>query len=304
MTDNSRMSGFNTLSTLRFENFTERNLSELERILISLRDSADYQNITNFYFKLSEHLTNTAAHQIDISQYSDIIIDKLYETYRRYGGTASRSEILLQIEKDIPVATNADIAAGINDSKAVTAKQFKNVFNRHVDNLNAHEKLRNAIMVEDVYPGYATLYLSSLFRHDLNTVDVTDIWNNSEGTLILRNKIREPGLIFAMKQGNAVVMSFTVDAENNIVVTIGQETLTIPIATGLIKDCIVVTYTLNEILVADATEVISIPRQHDLNITTLELPNGISDTLTGNDLYNLVYYPLSATRSEVRFLLN
>ena len=49
MTDNSKITGFDTLSTLRFEGFTERNMSELEQILLNLDKSESVQNIKDFY---------------------------------------------------------------------------------------------------------------------------------------------------------------------------------------------------------------------------------------------------------------
>jgi hypothetical protein len=71
MTDNSKITGFDTLSTLRFEGFTERNMSELEQILLNLDKSESIQNIKDFYINLYNHIHSTRGHDIDLSGYSD-----------------------------------------------------------------------------------------------------------------------------------------------------------------------------------------------------------------------------------------
>ena len=67
MTDNSKITGFDTLSTLRFEGFTERNMSELEQILLNLDKSESVQNIKDFYINLYNHIHDTKGHDIDLS---------------------------------------------------------------------------------------------------------------------------------------------------------------------------------------------------------------------------------------------
>lgn len=47
MADNSKISGFDTLSTLRFEGFTERNMSEMEQILLNLSRSKEFKALVN-----------------------------------------------------------------------------------------------------------------------------------------------------------------------------------------------------------------------------------------------------------------
>jgi hypothetical protein len=303
MTDNSKVTGFNTLSTLRFENFTERNLSEIERILLSLRESDDFQTIKNFYINLKTHLNDTAPHPFDITPYKGNIINQLYEIYRRYGGTATKEEMLLQIEKEIPIASSSDIIAGINDSKAVTAKQFKPVFESHTNNLQAHERLHNALMPTTVFTGVPTLYLSTLFIPTSNDIDITDIWNTSAGTIVLRNNFRTPGSIFKLMNNRTTILEISIDS-TNIVISINQAVTTMPLAEGLVKDVIVISYSNKSIIIADCVNVVTIPYNQLLHASSFILPNGISNDTTGNDLYELTYYPTAANADEIRFLLN
>lgn len=303
MADDSKVSGFNTISTYRFEEFTDRNLSELERVLISLRSSKDFQNISQFYTKLQEHLKSTSPHSINTSSYTDTFIDQLYAVYRKYGGTSKRENMLLEVEKNIPIATNSDVTAGINDNKAVSAVQFKRMFDEHKNNLNAHVKLRDAILLDHIFTGCATLHLSSIFSTDSNTIDVTDIWNSTEGTLVLKNKIRANGTLFTVNDNSNQLIAVT-HQDGIITIDINGNTTDLAIPDGLVKETIVISYNPTNTILANSVNIVTTASSGLLNVTELGLPNGINNNLVGNTLYSLTYYPVSANADEIRFLLN
>lgn len=292
MTDNSKITGFDTLSTLRFEGFTERNMSELEQILLNLDKSESVQNIKDFYINLYNHLHDTKGHDIDLSEYSPTFLHQLYEVYRRYGNTGSISEMLLQVEKNITVATNKDIDAGFNDTKAVTAKQFKSIFQKHLDNPRAHRTIYDKLVPKATFTGTPTL--SCISSTNVHSVDVSDLWCTGYGTIVVKYTDKGTAYSVLSLQGNT-----------NIDISLEDHALFIQINDNdrqelnryvdLTKDTLVISYKNNVLTLATTKEITEIVLDTELAINTIN---------TGIQTHRLVYYPQQATVDEIRFLLN
>lgn len=291
MTDNSKITGFDTLSTLRFEGFTERNMSELEQILLNLDKSESVQNIKDFYINLYNHIHDTRGHDIDLSEYSDAFLYQLYEVYRRYGNKDSISEMLLQVEKNVTIATNKDIDAGFNDTKAVTAKQFKSIFQKHLDNPKAHRTIYDKLVPKATFTGIPTLSYINL-TNALN-IDVSDSWCTIYGTIVV--KYIDSGTDYSVLslQGNT---NIDISLEDHaLFINVGNNRQELNRYVDLTKDTLVISYKNNVLTLATTKEITEIMLDTELSITTIN---------TGIQAHRLVYYPQQATVDEIRFLLN
>ena len=309
MTDNSKITGFDTLSTFRFEGFTERNMSELEQILHNLDKSDSVQNIKDFYTNLYNHVHSSGGHNIDLSEHEITFLGKLYEVYRRYGNSGSMSDVLHRIEKNITIATNRDIAAGFNDTKAVTAGQFKTVFSKHVDNATAHRRIYDALVPKATFTGTPTVALIGIDRDTLLD-NAHDFWCTNYGTLVL--KYRDPdghrdigGIIVDENtydlltiQGNInITLSMTNRPEDahKLFLQINDDIQEIPRYTTLAKDTLVMCYNGNNLCIGTTKEMTDIVLPDILNV---------SGIIVSPYVNRFVYYPQSATADEMRFLLN
>ena len=291
MTDNSKITGFDTLSTLRFEGFTERNMSELEQILLNLDKSESVQNIRDFYINLYNHIHDTRGHDIDLSGYSDAFLYQLYEVYRRYGNKDSISEMLLQVEKNVTIATNKDIDAGFNDTKAVTAKQFKSIFQKHLDNPKAHRTIYDKLVPKATFTGIPTLSYINL-TNALN-IDVSDSWCTIYGTIVV--KYIDSGTDYSVLslQGNT---NIDISLEDHaLFINVGNTRQELNRYVDLTKDTLVISYKNNVLTLATTKEITEIMLDTELSITTIN---------TGIQTHRLIYYPQQATVDEIRFLLN
>lgn len=291
MTDNSKITGFDTLSTLRFEGFTERNMSELEQILLNLDKSESIQNIKDFYINLYNHIHSTRGHDIDLSGYSDAFLYQLYEVYRRYGNKDSISEMLLQVEKNVTIATNKDIDAGFNDTKAVTAKQFKSIFQKHLDNPKAHRTIYDKLVPKATFTGIPTLSYINL-TNALN-IDVSDSWCTIYGTIVV--KYIDSGTDYSVLslQGNT---NIDISLEDHaLFINVGNNRQELNRYVDLTKDTLVISYKNNVLTLATTKEITEIMLDTELSITTIN---------TGIQTHRLIYYPQQATVDEIRFLLN
>lgn len=291
MTDNSKITGFDTLSTLRFEGFTERNMSELEQILLNLDKSESVQNIKDFYINLYNHIRDTRGHEIDLAEYSDTFLYQLYEVYRRYGNKDSISEMLLQVEKNVTIATNKDIDAGFNDTKAVTAKQFKSIFQKHLDNPRAHRTIYDKLVPKATFTGIPTLSYINL-TNALN-IDVSDLWCTIYGTIVVKYIDKGTDYSVLSLQGNT---NINISLENHaLFINVGNNKQKLNRYMDLTKDTLVVSYKNNVLTLATTKEITEIVLDTELSINTIN---------TGIQTHRLVYYPQQATVDEIRFLLN
>ena len=314
MTDNSKITGFDTLSTLRFEGFTERNMSELEQILHNLDKSDSVQNIKDFYINLYNHIHSSGGHNIDLSEHDSTFLGKLYEVYRRYGNTGSMSDMLHRIEKNIAIATNKDIAAGFNDTKAVTAGQFKTVFNKHVDNATAHRRIYDALVPNATFTCTPTVALIGIDT-GISLDNARDFWCTSYGTLVLKYRdpkgprnIGNPGIggiivnettydILTIQGNINITLSMTNRSEDahKLFLQINDDIQEIPRYTTLAKDTLVMCYNGNNLCIGTTKEMTNIVLPDILNVS------GINVSPLA---HRFVYYPQSATADEMRFLLN
>lgn len=317
MTDNSKITGFDTLSTLRFEGFTERNMSELEQILHNLDKSESVQNIKDLYINIYNHVHSSGGHNIDLSAYKDTFLGRLYEVYRRYGNTGTMLDMLQCIEKNIPIATNNDIDAGFNTTKAVTAMQFKSVFKKHIDNPSAHKRVYDALVPRSTFVSTPTLAIMNT-TEDMMLGNAQDFWNTHDGTMVI--KYKDPEAISSNTENSGsdtigvlieerlypilglygtveiiLFMSNHSSDKHKLFIQINGDVQELPRYENLAKDTLVMCYVGNKLIIGTTKEITEITLSDILDIDYI----GISTFA-----HRFVYYPQQATVDEMRFLLN
>ena len=199
--------------------------------------------------------------------------------------------MLLQVEKNVTIATNKDIDAGFNDTKAVTAKQFKSIFQKHLDNPKAHRTIYDKLVPKATFTGIPTLSYINL-TNALN-IDVSDSWCTIYGTIVV--KYIDSGTDYSVLslQGNT---NIDISLEDHaLFINVGNTRQELNRYVDLTKDTLVISYKNNVLTLATTKEITEIMLDTELSITTIN---------TGIQTHRLIYYPQQATVDEIRFLLN
>lgn len=297
----SKVSGFSTVTTYRYEGFTEAMISELEQILQRLGDDPKTQNIIQFFTNLHKHLTSTAGEHIDITPLSDTLITQLYNAYRKAGFKGTRNQMLLDIDKHLEVADDTTFRAGISKTAAMTAVQWKDIYTRHLTDPSAHRKVYQTLNPTRSFNAPAIIHYSSTFQHTDANCTIAN-WNERYGTLVLRYRLKNSdNRIAELAVGNNKI---TISETNNtLVFKVADKTYTFKTDSTLEKDRLILSYNQQQLTLATIMGIQKVTT-FDLNKPTLTIPNGIVDDLTDGTVYQLDYYPLNADDEEIRFLLN
>lgn len=325
MADNSKISGFDTLSTLRFEGFTERNMSEMEQILLNLSRSKEFQSISELYLKLYNHIHSSSGHNIDITPDEHAFISQLYDVYRRYGNTGSVTDMLMSIVKQVQIATNMDVDGGFNDTKAVTAAQCKRLFNKHLLENNAHRAIYNAMVPKATFTAPPALSCTIDLNGIVTDIPCSDIWNSSCGAIVAKYiDIKHPSLVTPSSTdtgsgvlvvgqdtyellhlyGNVdvVVYMFSEDYRDyTLYLKVGnQPAVELPRYSELGKDALVLCYDEHSLSVTTSKGKTTVTLNEQLQITN------INPCISFDRIHTrrFTYYTTSASSDEIRFLLN
>lgn len=325
MADNSKISGFDTLSTLRFEGFTERNMSEMEQILLNLSRSKEFQSISELYLKLYNHIHSSSGHNIDITPDEHAFISQLYDVYRRYGNTGSVTDMLMSIVKQVQIATNMDVDGGFNDTKAVTAAQCKRLFSKHLLENNAHRTIYDAMVPKATFTAPPALSYTIDLNGTVTDIPCADIWNSSCGTIVIKYiDTKHPSLVTPSSTdtgsgvlvvgqdtyellhlyGNVdvVVYMFSEDYRDyTLYLKVGnQPAVELPRYSELGKDALVLCYDEHSLSVTTSKEKTTVTLDEQLQITN------INPCISFDRIHTrrFTYYTTSASSDEIRFLLN
>lgn len=325
MADNSKISGFDTLSTLRFEGFTERNMSEMEQILLNLSRSKEFQSISELYLKLYNHIHSSSGHNIDITPDEHAFISQLYDVYRRYGNTGSVTDMLMSIVKQVQIATNMDVDGGFNDTKAVTATQCKRLFNKHLLENNAHRTIYNAMVPKATFTAPPALSCTIDLNGIVTDIPCSDIWNSNCGAMVVKYIDTEhPSLVTPSSTDtgsgvlvvgqdtyellhlygdvDVVVYMFSEDYHDyTLYLKIGnQPAVELPRYSELGKDALVLCYDEHSLSVTTSKGKTTVALNEQLQITN------INPCISFDRIHTrrFTYYTTSASSDEIRFLLN
>lgn len=301
-----KVTGFNMITTARYEGFSSRILSEFEIILNNLSNSDKVHTVIDYYTKLYNHIHDPAGHDINYMNYKKELISQLYRIYRELNYTGSTKDMVLGVVKDIEVGTDKDVAAGISDTKAMNVVQWKPIFDRHLESMSAHYRIYETLNPDNAFRARPTYHLSVTERYfDANPTDSeyatpSILWNNSAYTLEVRYRLSPTDrTIFSIKNTSNTL---DVKQENYTLTFYLNGTKVAELATNAVlqKDHIVISFTKKEAIFAANLDVTIVNLADVLDDAHLVIPNGLTHT----GVYQLTYYPVAANDDEIRFLLN
>ena len=301
----SKVTGFGMITTARYEGFTERILSEFERILDKLSDSDKVNTVTDFYTKLYKHLQDPAGHDIGWINYKKDLISQLYRIYRELHYTGSSKEMIKSTIKGIEVGTDKDVSAGISNTKGMNVVQWKPIFDKHLESMAAHYRIYQTLNPDNAFRARPAYYLSLDQRYfDGNPANEQYTtppiaWHNDEYTLEIRCKLLSTDKeILRIESGDNIL---TIKQEDYTFVSYLNGTKIAKLDTNevLKKDHIVISYTRKETIFAANLDVTiaNLPALDNAKLT-------ITDSINPDGVYQLTYYPAAANDTEIRFLLN
>ena len=301
----SKVTGFGVITTAGYEGFTERILSEFERILNKLSDSDKAHTVTDFYTKLYKHLQNPAGHDISWINYKKDLISQLYRIYRELHYTGSSKDMIKSTIKNIEIGTDKDVSAGISDTKGMNVVQWKPIFDKHLESMAAHYRIYQTLNPDNAFRARPAYYLSLDQRYfdgnpakeQYHTPPIA--WHNDEYTLEIRCKLLTTDKeILRIESGDNTL---TIKQEDYTFIFYLNDTKIAKLDTNEIlkKDHIVISYTRKETIFAANLDVtiVSLSALDNAKLT-------ITDGINPDGVYQLTYYPAAANDAEIRFLLN
>ena len=156
---NGEVRGFSGIFTDRYEGFTERTVDELYRIAVNIENSDKYAAASKILKEIYKHLDGEYTHDFKLN--STDILNQLYQTYVNAGYDKSKDEFIEDVSKNIQIGTTEDIAAGINDTKAVDSVSWRRYWLEHLKSLGAHINIRNSISPNQCVNSYPIFYFDS-----------------------------------------------------------------------------------------------------------------------------------------------
>lgn len=316
--DQSKITGFTEYSTYKYEGFTEALVSEIERILQGLYDSQKTQSILKFFKDLQDHLDSKETESFDPQLLESDIIQQLFVFYRNQGYHGTKADMINTLVKLISVGTSEDIAAAIDDTKAVHAKAFYKLMHEHLEDDLAHYQIKKLLDVSKGYDTPGSVHTGKIFK-SLNPLHTyfrrtgpssirnlhLDKWSNTEGTLVIRYtpQNREQYTIIELDQDDNIL---DVSIFNHkLVVSMSTEDrerlveVELPISEGILtEDRVILSYTKDKLTVANLFDIQELP---------FIIPNKLP-LFTECDFDEYVtrvdYYPMYTTNNAIRFLLN
>ena len=218
---NGEVRGFSGIFTDRYEGFTERTVDELYRIAVNIENSDKYAAASKILKEIYKHLDVKFAHDFKLN--SADILDQLYQTYIDAGYNKSKDEFIKDVSKNIQIGTTEDIAAGINDSKAVDSVTWRRYWLEHLNSLGAHINIRNSISPNQCVNSYPIFYFDCNSQRYMKPIySLTDKWN-SDGMTMVFKYTGKTGEVFRVSFGSGDLIVECDDT--NLVVKFADTTL-------------------------------------------------------------------------------
>lgn len=187
--EQSTVSGFHSYDAISYENFNSRNMSDIERIIATFRDTPKTQSILKFYDQIRDHLNDRTDHNLNISRMSEELIHQLFYTYRSLGFPGSKADMITAMVKTITIGSIRDTLAGVSTTKAVNVPGWVALFDEHSTDPQAHAIFFNSLTPNDACNYDPDFYLSYFIgtQDFLLTSEgyVTKDWNPIKSTLYL-----------------------------------------------------------------------------------------------------------------------
>lgn len=208
------MTGFAGYETASHHGFDQANLSQWLRIVESIKNDQKIQFIIKMCEKIADHTHLSNAHSLDFTddEHANKLVSDLYTHYRNLGFKGTKSDMLLAIGKQIPIATEKDVLAGISKTKAINNSGWSTLFKKHTEDKLSHTRFLKIYQQDYCCLHKPTVtYLSSVPIYDTeNGHDFTE-WM-PEGTIFFNiqySNISETDLIKLYGDEQDIVFSVT-----------------------------------------------------------------------------------------------
>lgn len=186
----NEISNFHSVSNFYHPDWTPEFLDEIEAVLTTMYAHPTVQDMRFFKSDLERHLyVDDEAHHLKINFARYLLIQQMYYRYRDLGHTGTIHDMLMAIAHKPDPATHEEFSLGFNETKGITAVQWRDLFAQHQARQSAHgtrfdmfTKLQpltneiifafNCVFAENYEP----------FKNDGYTLSD---WNPSNGTLYI-----------------------------------------------------------------------------------------------------------------------
>lgn len=113
----------------------------------ALRKILSQKNITNAIKTLNEHIeNNNNPHDTKLVDFSDTVIDVLYNYYVENGGTATKSQYSTMLFKVLHMASAEDIENGTDDTALITISSINHYIQKHEADPDAHKEILETLL--------------------------------------------------------------------------------------------------------------------------------------------------------------
>lgn len=184
----SKFSGFRNYSTFKHKGFNDRNISDIERILIKLRQDAKFMELSAFDDVLFHHILDRHAHNLGIDDLCDSLITQLYHSYRDLGYKGTRDDMIKATVKDVDIGSIPECRVGINEKKAVSVPGWLEMFDNHDTDPQSHESFFESLTPNDAFNTEADFHLDTLIGDQKFLIEsglYAVEWSSPDSTLYL-----------------------------------------------------------------------------------------------------------------------
>ena len=193
--------GFHTYEALTPVGFTPRVIQELEQLIIKFTHSSKVHLLLKFYQDLKDHIYRSPnAHQLNIEEWKEELLQQLYYLYRQAGFNGSQQEMLLNVIKNIEIATAEDLLRPVSKYKAVGTDFWRSLAEQHSNDPNAHPYLYKFFHNNyEVFNRQPVIYLDYTYPENLsyyeNDFNLDDTWDPNGGTFLFGISYNSPSVI-------------------------------------------------------------------------------------------------------------
>ena len=245
----SSWSGFYRYDTTRFKGFSEALISNMERILLRMRESPPLYDMLTFYNQIDEHLTATDPHDFAVNQITYELIQQLYEVYKNLGYDGSIEDMLSAVLKNITIADVESIMHSATRFEAINTIGWKLLADRHLYNVSAHRGLFDVLRIQDrmFYPE-PTWHFNYTFKEfwDSYRTDGYTLanWNPYEGTLFMEFSLNDLTIdatlwtLYLQYQTFIFKVCPVEGKQSLIIIDNNREIVSTPVATNMEIPCI------------------------------------------------------------------
>lgn len=210
---------FSAYEAVRYKQFNENNFAVLSEVLTKLLSSNKIEDILKKYQDIKKHIESTNAHDLSylVTDNASWVLTNLYIHFRRSGFSGNIDDMVTSVIKDIAIANQNDITAGITADKAIPAYGIKQYMDKHEAELRAHQHLYELLALppsvslmpiiylsKDIHPepkyifapeqeteilnrvGYGKAGMCKLAEADYEYICTEPNWRIDEGTIVLK----------------------------------------------------------------------------------------------------------------------